>query len=109
MGKGRVGRGEMGGRERGTSGSECVGGGGDRKDVSLCPGTTDVQTASALFFETFIFLNCTFGAGSLARGCVFILQLEGEEGEVGRERFWLERQNGSSVASTQCNRTENSR
>ena len=85
--------------------------------------TTDVQTASALFFETFVFLNCTFGSGSLARGCVFTLQLEEEEGEqgeieggsegegeeVGREVFWVRRENGSAVSSSQCNRTENSR
>ena len=85
---------------------------------SLPPVTTDVQTAAAFFFETFISLSCTFGWGSVARGCVVTLQLgEGEgEGEVegggeggGREVFRLGRQEGSSESSTQCNRTENSR
>ena len=69
--------------------------------------TTDVQTASVLFFETFVFINCTFGSGSLARGCVVTLELGEGEGEE-REVFWLERESGSTVAS-QCNRTQNSR
>ena len=83
---------------------------------SLPPVTTDVQTAAAFFFETFISLSCTFGRGSVARGCVVTLQLGEGEGEVeggregeGREVFRLGRQEGSSESSTQCNRTENSR
>lgn len=79
----------------------------------LSPVTTDVQTASILFFETFVSLNCTFASGSMALGCVVTLELgevgeqEGREGE-GRERFWLQRQSGSSMVS-QCNTTDNSR
>ena len=80
------------------------------------PVTTDVQTASVLFFETFVFINCTFASGSLALGCAVTLELvEGEGVEVegggeerGRERFWLRREGGSSVVS-QCNTTDNSR
>lgn len=71
--------------------------------------TTDVQTAAALFFETFISINCTYGTGSLARGCVITLQLEEGDGEEGREVFWLGREKGTSEVSMQCNRTENSR
>ena len=79
------------------------------REIHLPIVTTDVQTASILFFETFVFIDCTFGSGSLARGCVVTLELgEGEgEGEE-REVFWLERESGSTVAS-QCNRTQNSR
>ena len=72
--------------------------------------TTDVQSAAILFFETFVSINCTFGRGSLARGCVVSLQLGEGEGEgEGREVFRLGRENGTSDAATQCNRTDNSR
>ena len=78
-----------------------------KREIHLPIVTTDVQTASVLFFETFVFINCTFGSGSLARGCVVTLELGEGEGEE-REVFWLERESGSTVAS-QCNRTQNSR
>ena len=81
---------------------------------SISAVTTDVQTASILFFETFVSIGCTFAAESQALGCVVTLEL-GEEGEgggggegVGRETFWLQRERGSSDVS-QCNRTANSR
>ena len=71
--------------------------------------TTDVQSAAILFFETFVSLNCTFARDSFARGCVVTLQLGSEEGAEGREEFRLRRENGTTMAARQCNRTENSR
>ena len=59
-------------------------------------GTTDVQTASIVFFETNIYMSCTFASNSNARGCLFQLQLF-DQNEV--EVFSLPR---SSSAVSQC-------
>ena len=41
--------------------------------------TTDVQSASIVFYERTVSLNCTFADGSSARGCLFVLTLTNEE------------------------------
>ena len=46
--------------------------------------TTDVQTAEVdyIMSDNRVFLTCTFAAGSLAQGCVFIFTLRGDTEEV---------------------------
>ena len=34
--------------------------------------TTDVQSASLIFFENYIYLSCSFASSSQAQGCAFI-------------------------------------
>jgi hypothetical protein len=79
-----------------------------RQSIALDLLTTDVQNSTALFFETFVLFSCSFGSGSVALGCVLTLELEGGQ-EMGRERFFVERQSDSSVVASLCNRTDNSR
>ena len=53
-----------------------------RKLLSLCAATTDVQSASAVFFESNIMLECVFAVGSSATGCLFVFtRLSGELAE----------------------------
>ena len=41
--------------------------------------TTDVQRASAVFYDTTVSLNCSFAAGSSARACLFVFTLTNED------------------------------
>ena len=67
-----------------------------------CTGTTDVQTAAIVFFQTNIFVTCVFALESDAVGCV--LQLELANGEV--DAFPVAR---SGVTTTQCLQSPNQR
>ena len=50
--------------------------------LSLCAATTDVQSASVVFFESNIMLECVFAVDSSATGCLFVFtRLSGELSE----------------------------
>lgn len=65
-------------------------------------GTTDVQTASIVFFENNIFVTCGFAPGSNATGCVVQLELANDEMDV----LLVPR---SGISTTQCLQTPNQR
>ena len=62
-------------------------------------GTTDVQAAQIVLFETNVFITCTFALGTNARGCVVTLLLLNSS-----ESFYISQ---SGQSGSHCNQTMN--
>ena len=65
-------------------------------------GTSDVQSASVILFDTNVFLNCSFANGSPAVGCMFIFRANSLNGTENEEFFVLR-----SMGGQLCNVTDN--
>ena len=55
------------------------------------------------FFENNVFVECSFAANSLSRGCIVLLIVDGNETLV--EELMLERSSNTLSTITQCNTT----
>ena len=69
--------------------------------------TTDTQTASAVFYSTAVSLDCSFAAGSSARGCLFVFHLTNENRSENATVYYA---SGDLVMfNTSCNLLTNTR
>ena len=73
----------------------------------LFPDTTDVQNVKVYFFENNVFVECSFAANSLSRGCLVRLVLDGNETMA--DELVLSRDPSSVSTLSQCNTTANQR
>ena len=73
----------------------------------LFPDTTDVQNVKVYFFENNVFVECSFAANSLSRGCLVRLVLDGNETMA--DELVLSRDSSSVSILSQCNTTANQR
>ena len=71
------------------------------------PDTTDVQNVKVYFFENNVFVECSFAANSLSRGCLVRLVLDGNETMA--DELVLSRDSSSVSILSQCNTTANQR